>query len=345
MSASSPTPGTRSIRAVTVVLLAGVAMQLAFVGSYVGAFHTPTLHKVPVELVAPSQIANTLAARLDGLPGAPLQIHRASSLTAARTAILSRQAYAYFAPGQTTDTVGVATAANKATAAALTTLFTRVDAAQHRPAPQVVDLAPLPVSDAGGTSGFYAVVAWMIGGYLGATLLGLLSAPRASSRRRALDRITALAAYAVVSGLLSSILLSTVIGVLGGHFLALWAIATLAVFAVGASTAALQAVLGVAGTGIAILLFVVLGNPSSGGAYARVLLPGFWRAIGALLPPGAAVDIVRNTVYFQGNATIKPILVLIVWAAIGTGIALLLGGRSTSTATIEAEATAGIAAA
>jgi hypothetical protein len=198
-------PAARSVRAVIGVLLAGVVMQLAFAGSYIGAFHTPTLHNVPVALVAPSQSADTLVARLDHLPGTPLQVHEVLSLRAARSEILARHVYAYFVPGSITDDVGIATASNKATAAALTTLFTRLDAAQHRPAPRVTDVVPLPVSDAAGTSAFYAVVAWMIGGYLGATLLGLLSSPRATTRRRARDRVGALAAYAAISGLLSTI--------------------------------------------------------------------------------------------------------------------------------------------
>jgi hypothetical protein len=45
-----------------------------------------------------------------------------------------------------------------------------------------------------------------------------------------------------------------------------------------------------AGTALVILLFVILGNPAAGGAFARPLLPGFWATVGGLLPPGAGVD-------------------------------------------------------
>ena len=57
---------------------------------------------------------------------------------------------------------------------------------------------------------------------------------------------------------------------------------------------------GLVGIGLAILVFVVLGNPSAGGAYPAQLLPPFWSAIGPWLPPGAATGAIRGIVYFGG---------------------------------------------
>jgi hypothetical protein len=328
------------------VLLAAAALQLAFVGSYVGAFHHPLPHSVPVDLVAPYTIAPRLTAELDALSGKPLKVRQAASTAAARADIESRRAYGYFEPhSKGPDTLAVASAANVATATALTTIFAGVETSRHRPAARVVDLVPLPASDPNGLSGFYAVVSWMIGGYLGGTLLGLVGEPRARSRLRALARVVGLAVYAVASGVLSVLLLDKGLGVLGGHFEDLWGIAALSIFAAGAATAGLQAVLGMAGTGVAILIFVVLGNPSSGGPYARDLLPQFWRVTGGYLPPGAAVDLVRNVVYFGGRDIQTPIIVLAAWAAAGAILALALGGRRVSARTAEAEAAAGFAAA
>jgi hypothetical protein len=330
----------------TVVLLAATVLQLAFVGSYVGALHNPTPHGVPIDLVAPTTIAPRLVAQLDALPGTPLKVHTGASAAAARADVESRSVYGYFEPhSKGPDTLAVASAANKATAVALTAVFAGVEASRHRPAARVVDLAPLPANDPNGLSGFYAVVAWMVGGYLGGTLLGLVGNPRARSRSRAFARIGGLIAYAAGSGILSVVLLDKGIGVLTGHLLDLWGIAALSIFAAGAATVGLQALLGIAGTGVAILVFVVLGNPSSGGPYARDLLPHFWRVTGGYLPPGAAVDLVRNVLYFAGRDIQTPLIVLGVWAAAGTLVALALGGRNVSPATAEAEAAAGFAAA
>ncbi|HEY5199258.1 MAG TPA: hypothetical protein VIJ51_19725 [Solirubrobacteraceae bacterium] len=329
-----------------VVLVAAAVLQLAFVGSYVGALHNPMPHSVPVDLIAPYTIAPRLTAQLDGLPGKPLKIDAATSAAAARDDVGSRRVYGFFEPhSKGRDTLAVATAANRATALAVETVFDGVETSRHRPAPRVVDLAPLPANDPAGLSGFYAVVSWMIGGYLGATLLGLVGETRARSRVRAFARVVALAVYAIASGVLSVLLLDKGIGVLGGHFEDLCAVAALSIFAAAAATAGLQAVLGIAGTGVAILVFVVLGNPSSGGPYARDMLPQFWRVVGEYLPPGAAVDLVRNVLYFGSRDIQTPIIVLAAWAGAGALIALALGGRRVAKPAAEAEAAAGFAAA
>jgi len=330
----------------TIVLVVAAALQLAFVGSYVGALHNPMSHSVPVDLVAPYTIAPALTKSLDALPGRPLEMHKAVSSITARADVLARRAYGYFAPhSKGRDTLIVASAANNATAVALQRIFDGVETTRHRPPPRVVDLAPLPPSDPNGLSGFYAVVAWMIGGYLGATLLGLVGRPRARSRARALSRILALAVYAIASGVLSVLLLDQGIGVLGGHFEDLCGVAALSIFAAGAATAGFQALLGMAGTAVAVVVFVVLGNPSSGGPYARDLLPEFWRVIGGYLPPGAAVDLVRNVLYFGSADVQTPLVVLGAWAAGGAVLALVLGGRRVSARAAEGEAAAGMAAA
>mgnify|MGYP002683014700 CR=1 FL=1 len=88
----------------------------------------------------------------------------------------------------------------------------------------------------------------------------------------------------------------------------------------------------VIGTALAILLFVIAGNPASGGPFARELLPGLWALIGGLLPPGAGTDAVRNIVYFDGNATLGPILVLAAWAALSAVVLVAAGpGRGSGT--------------
>ena len=78
-----------------------------------------------------------------------------------------------------------------------------------------------------------------------------------------------------------------------------------------------------------ILVFVILGNSASGGPFARPLLPGVWRTIGGVLPPGASVDLSRSALFFDGARIAGPILVLVGWAVLGTALSLALGGRDT----------------
>ena len=88
---------------------------------------------------------------------------------------------------------------------------------------------------------------------------------------------------------------------------------------------------------------MILGNTSSGGPFARPLLPGLWRTIGGVLPPGASVDLARSALFFDGARIAGPVLVLVGWAAVGTSLALALGGRITDPVDVEAEAAAGAA--
>ena len=89
-----------------------------------------------------------------------------------------------------------------------------------------------------------------------------------------------------------------------------------------------------------ILLFVILGNPAAGGAFARPLLPGFWGTVGGLLPPGAGVDLVRSVLFFDGARVLGPIVVLLGWALLGATFALWRGGRAISRDEAEIEAAA-----
>jgi hypothetical protein len=324
-------------KAVGLVLIPALVLMLAFAFSYVGAFHEPTPHRVPVAIVGPPAVT----AQLDRLPGDPLDARQASSRADALSQIDDREVFGAF------DAAGnrlfVASAANRATAVALEQTFNRIAAAANRPAVRVTDVKPLPPKDSNGTATFYGMIAWVFGGYIAATLIGLIGSPRSPSTRRAAERIGALAGFAVIGGILSVVMLRASFGVFSGHVLALCAVAALTIFASGAATAGIQSLAGPAGTGLVILLFVILGNPASGGPFARPLLPGLWRTIGGVLPPGASVDLARSALFFGGSRIAGPILVLVAWAALGTALALALGGRVMDPAETEAAAAAGAA--
>jgi ABC-2 family transporter protein len=332
MANMAPTP-----KAVALVLLPALVLMLAFAFFYVGAFHDPTPHQVAVGVVGPPRVA----AQLNRLPGDPLDARQASSRRDALSRIDDRELYGAYEVG--TNRLFVASAANRATAVALERTFNRVAAARRRSAVRVVDVKPLPPKDPNGTAAFYAVIAWMFGGYIAATLIGLIGSPRSTSRSRAAARIGALAGFSIVAGIASVLMLRASFDVFSGHVVALCAIAVLTVFASGAATAGIQAAAGPAGTGLVILVFVILGNSASGGPFARPLLPGLWSTIGGVLPPGASVDLARSALFFDGARIAGPILVLVVWAALGTMLALVLGGRTMDPAETEVEAAAGAA--
>ena len=104
-----------------------LVLMLAFAFFYVGAFHDPTPHHVPVAVVGPPAVA----AQLNRLPGDPLDARQASSRADALSQIDDREVYGAYEAA--TNRLFVASAANRATAIALEQTFNRIAAAQHRP--------------------------------------------------------------------------------------------------------------------------------------------------------------------------------------------------------------------
>ena len=127
-------------------------------------------------------------------------------------------------------------------------------------------------------------------------------------------------------------------------FLVLWALFTLVMMAVAFATAALQAVLGAAGTLVVVIVFVIFGAPASGGTVPAPYLPGIWRILGPYLPAGAGTTAVRNTIYFDGNRIATSLIVLAAYLVVGAVVVVLVRQRrppGSEEAEIEASAAAG----
>jgi uncharacterized phage infection (PIP) family protein YhgE len=77
------------------------------------------------------------------------------------------------------------------------------------------------------------------------------------------------------------------------------------------------------GIGLTVIVFVILGNPSAGGAYQPALLPPFFRAISTALPNGAGTDALRRITYFGGHGINPELVVLASWVVAGTVLTLV----------------------
>ena len=97
----------------------------------------------------------------------------------------------------------------------------------------------------------------------------------------------------------------------------------LIVFATTVVTAALTSLVGLPGIVIAIVMFVVLGNPTSDGSVPVQMLSGGYRFLAGVLPTNAAMGLVRSFAYFGGNQIARPLLVLSIYA--GASLAVCLG--------------------
>jgi hypothetical protein len=289
-------------------LVAALLLTLLFAFSYVGALHDPHPRRMPIGVIdarsaaAVQSSGGAFVPRVYGSEGAVrAALHRRDVLVALlppRLLVASAGGYA------ATQTAVVA--------------FTRA-----QPTLRVEDVAPLPSGDSKGLSLFYLVVALIFGGYFAATIVTTLAGPRSRDRSAAMLRVAALGGFSIVAGFLTAIVVGPLLGAVPGHVFEVGAIGALVVFAAATATAALQSLLGIAGTLVAMVVLLLLGNPSAG-LYPGSFVPPFWRAIGPWLPGGAALAALRGSVYFGNTAVARPLILLAIYVAVGATLTIVL---------------------
>jgi len=296
-------PGRRPlVTALGVVLV----VQALFVTSYVGALHSPRPHGVALGVVGHSSMPRAVGKQFS------LRIVPYSSETAALRAIDERRVVGAFILGPAGGKLIVAPAAGPLAASALSTAFGAAAAALHQKI-EIIQVHPLPKGDAVGVVPFLLTMALVVGGYVSATMamaFGGLATPR--------GRGAALWLGAVLGGLITVLIAGPILGAIPtSKFLVLWALFVLVMTAVAFATAALQTVLGAAGTLVVVVVFIIFGAPAAGGSVPAAFLPGFWRTFGPFLPAGAGTTAIRNTIYFEGNGSARAVLVLIAYLLVG----------------------------
>lgn len=307
------------------LLVVGVLLlQFGFIVSYVGALHHPYPHRASMAVVAPAQVSPQLVGQLNALPKQVLDARPVADEATARQQILDQKVYTALVvnPAGTQDRLLVANATGPALVTAVQQIMTGVEQRQGRSF-VTEDLKPLAAGDAEGLSSFYLAVGLCVGGYLVASILGISAGARPANLKRGVIRLAVLALYSIAAGIGGAVIVGPVLNALPGSVWGLSGMGALLVFAVGATTMALECLFDIVGIGLAVLLFVVLGNPSAGGVFPPPLMPPFWRAIGPWLPNGAGTSIARSIAYFDGTRITGPLLVLVVWAVAGVLVSVL----------------------
>jgi hypothetical protein len=275
--------------------LAGLVLVFAFTALYVEAFHEPKPRGVDVAVVGPAP----------GLDPHSFDVHRYASEAQARAALLDTDVRGVFAG----DRVLVASASGAVPAETV--------AAAGGPR-RVEDLRPLPPSDRRGLSPLFAVLGTLIPSLVFGVLLSVFG-----RRLPARVRWPAVIVFAAVAGLVTAFDVDVLVGALNGHFLGIALVTALLALAVSAAAHGLGHLAGPPGIVTAVLLLLLVGVSSAGGAVTYQFEPGFYGAVSQLLPPGAALTAVRNVQYFDGAATLWPLLTLGAWAVGGVAVGLL----------------------
>jgi hypothetical protein len=309
-----------TLRSVAAALGIGLALLVAYVAVFSTAFRDPQPKDLEVAVFAPGGAGQRVEQGLErSVPGI-YDLRQVGSAQGAREAVLERTADGGLVV--TADRVRVLTAeaGGAAGAQALAEGLTRA-AAETGMRAEVQDLRPLPDNDSRGMTGFFTMIGVLIGSLAGAIALWLF-APSLGL----VARFGALGLFAALGGLLAAVITGGVVDTLDGAFWSVAGVTALLSLAVSLTTAGLLRWLGAAGIGVSMVLLVLLGLSSSGGVLSSEFLPGFFEAVGPLLPPAAGRDALRAVVYFDGHGSAAALTVLVAWSLIGASALLGAAG-------------------
>jgi len=314
--------GRPPLRNALVVVAIAATMAALLATSYSLALGRPSPHHISAGVVAGTPRQSALVSALGQATGGGLAFRRYDTAAAARRAIADQAIYAALTPGPTGPQLLVASAAGASVARLLEQVGTHVSRGTAGPL-EVVDVRPLPPGDPQGLVPFYVTLAATIMGFI--TMFQLRANAAPLSLRAWIALIALLAA---VGGFLLTLVVEPIIGALDGSFLELWSILAAEVAVAALVCSAMILLVGRWALIPTWLLFVVLGNASSGGAVAPPLLPPPYDLIGRFLPPGATVEALRNAVYFPGAQQAEPFLVEALWLACAfAGLLMLTRAR------------------
>lgn len=307
------------------VALAAVGVQALMVFAFTApAAHTAP-HKMPLALSAPAPERAAIEQRLaQAAPGA-FAIHEVADESAARTALIDRDAYGAIVATPTGPHMLVASAASPAVAAMLTEVGSHLapsaGGAQAAAAAQVTDVVPASSNDPHGGA-FTAMVLPLVMSSLIGGILITLKLPRL--RERALATLL----FGLGGGLAVALLAGHTLAFLPGSYLSLAAAIGTSALAVAGFTTAAASLLGRRGFPLAGITMMLLANPLSAAASAPEMLPSPWGAIGQDLPAGAAATLIRSTAFFDGNGSTHAAAVLTLWIALSAGMLTAAGFRA-----------------
>ncbi|MEV3989081.1 ABC transporter permease [Streptomyces sp. NPDC049837] len=322
-------PAGARVEAVKIVAIVAV-VQFLIGGWFSWTASRSEPRDIPVAIAAEPARAKELTTLLERTgPGAAFELKTASSAADADAMLKDREAYgAFVAAGDGKGwELHLASAASPAVASALTGRLAELTGTSAL----VKEVVPASDADPHGTGitmGFLPLVVTSV-------IAGLLFVLKVPVPRL---RLPGVVAFAVLSGALSSLMLTVISGVLPGSYLTNAAVIALLELGMTGFIAGLGSLVGPGGiAGGAVVMFLI-GNPLSGIASAPELLPGPLGTVGQLLPPGAAGSLIRSAGAFDGAGILRPAAVLVVWAAIGLTLLALAARRPAPGAPSEATA-------
>lgn len=286
-------------------LAAGMAL------AYLGAFHQPEPHNLPIAIVGATPAAEVFAQKLNDAAPAKLDVTTIADDAAARTAVEHRDIAAAYETAADHATIIVASAASETTASAAEKLLLPIAYEQHLPV-TVDDVRPVGPQDGTGQGLFFLLVALSVGSYASAIAVAAVTARIAIGWRFAVAGAVSL----VVAGI-GVVVAGPIYGVLSGNEWSIWLLGALYVFGIVTIGIGLHPVLGKWTTPVLTMLFVMLNFTSSGGIFQAVLSPALFSGLNTFWNGAAWLEAARALTYFPGEVFGFAGLRLALWAAAG----------------------------
>ncbi|MFE5857152.1 ABC transporter permease [Streptomyces sp. NPDC056500] len=325
-SGSTPPPRQRSaLAALLLPVVMAVAIGSVFIGVYLSAFHAPVPRDLPVTVVGTAATAQTVQDRLDARSPGGFHIERTADTPAARAAVEHGDTFAAYLPhvpdtGSSGPQLLHAGAHGPAVSSVLLDAFGQLAEDDGREL-KSTDLVPASADDTRGLSVFYTTFGLVLAGYLFGIMTFQL-APGISPARR----LAGLAAFGGVGGVAVASIVAA-FGALPAPFLGVAGLVALVALAVGASTMLLVRGWGVVGSSLAAVIFMTIGNATSGGSLPAEFLPDWLQPFSTALPVGVGVRAVNGLAYFHGDGVVSGVVILVLWTMAGV-LGLLLVERA-----------------
>ncbi|MDQ1677524.1 MAG: hypothetical protein QOC93_2668 [Actinomycetota bacterium] len=290
-----------AVRAAVVAALA-IAVGSLFLTSYALALGDPVPHRIDAAVVGDPSTHRDVVGTIERAAGNGVDFHPYPSVAAAVGAIDHQQVYAALDVTPPTPHLYVASAAG----ASVARVLEGAAVAAHIP---VVDTHPLPASDPVGLDVFYLVIA--------ATILGFLTVFQVRTNASGLslrDWTVFVVSFALAAPLVLVLVAGPLLHRLPLPVVESWGIVALQLTTVATFASTMVVLIGRWAILPTFLLFMVVGNASSGGAVAPPLLPHAYGTVSQWLPSGATVTALRDAIYFHSDQHVQPVAVLGVWA-------------------------------
>ncbi|WP_413754950.1 hypothetical protein [Streptomyces sp. MMBL 11-3] len=298
------------------VATAAALVSLLLAASYEYATHAPSLRGISVEVVGGTSRVDAVSQRLSSTAPGSFTVERVPSASAATARVADNcvdAALILSASVSAADRIVVAGASGPTMVRAIVSALSSA-LPDTGPEPVVTDVAALSRNDQAGMSSFVFELGLLVPSVLGSVGLYLVGL-----RARLWWRVAGATLYAALAALLGVLLLDAGFGALTGAPFEMFGIFAEALTFV-LIVAALQASLGLPGTGLAALILLFVGNAASGGTTPPAMLPDFYRQISEWLPNSAVVRATKAAVYFEGHGIGQPLAALALWSGAAMGV-------------------------